>query len=318
MPVIDFKEIPEAHIADGNQDSFELFCQEFLKFQGLEIISSPDRGADGGVDILCIENRKGGFGTTQIKWLVSCKHKAHSGRSVTPNDEQNIRDRLSQHRADGFIGFYSTLPSAGLNTRLDSYKDDFEIKVFNNEEIEEKLLESPKGQFLFKRFFKASYEAWNRNNVQPSILYSKYEPLYCSNCGLDILSQDVMLKKGALIGMVRDHKYSREHAYYKEKFVDMYFACKGVCDNSLEEKYEKMGFISDWKDINDLKIPVEYMRWIMAFLNNFQDGTIEVEDVAFEKLKRAIMSLGQYTMRDLSDDELAREDMLNMLPEWLR
>ena len=51
MPVLDFKEIPEAHKATGLQDTFELFSRDFLVFLGYKIISDPDRGADGGVDI---------------------------------------------------------------------------------------------------------------------------------------------------------------------------------------------------------------------------------------------------------------------------
>lgn len=320
MPVINFKEIPEAHISSGQQDSFELFCQEFMKFRGLEIVSGPDRGADGGIDLLCKEQRKGSFGITPIMWLVSCKHKAHSGRSVTPQDEQNIIDRLRQHKADGFIGFYSTLPSAGLSNRLDSYRhnDKYEIMIFNSEQIEEALLESPKGQFLFKRFFKLSYEAWKRNERIPVKLYSQYEPLCCMNCGADILSKAVEESKGSLIGFVRNHNFSQENGYKKEKFDDIYFSCKGVCDNLLNDKYSDLGYTVDWKDISDLKIPVEFMRWIMALLNNYQDESVVMEEQAFEKLKSVIMSLGQYTMRDLTDDEDYREDILNMLPEWLR
>lgn len=140
MPIVDFKEVPEAHVASGNQDSFELFCEEFLKFLGLEIVSMPDRGADGGKDLICIEKRKGAFGTDEIRWLVSCKHKAHSGNSVTPSDEDNIWDRVMQHSAQGFMGFYSTVVSAGLNDRLKSCTDRIGIKIFNAEEIEDQLL----------------------------------------------------------------------------------------------------------------------------------------------------------------------------------
>lgn len=76
-----------------------------MKFLNLNIISTPDRGADGGSDLICVESGNGSFGSTQIRWLVSCKHKAHSGASVTPKDEQNITDRLEQHKANGFISF---------------------------------------------------------------------------------------------------------------------------------------------------------------------------------------------------------------------
>lgn len=318
MPIVDFKEVPEAHVASGNQDSFELFCQEFLKFLGLQIVSMPDRGADGGKDLICIEKRKGAFGTDEIRWLVSCKHKAHSGNSVTPSDEDNIWDRVMQHSAQGFIGFYSTVVSAGLNDRLKSYTDRIGIKIFNAEEIEDQLLSSPNGQALFKRFFPRSYEQWNRNNVKPARLYERYEPLICNHCGKDILAEETIEETGSLIGFVRDYKFSREREYHKEKFVDIYFACKGRCDDILDSYYSTQGFITDWKDVSDLKIPVEYMRWIMAYMNNLREGTMEFEDLAFEKVKSAIMSIGQYVMRDLADDEWQREETLNMLPEWLR
>ncbi|TCN75720.1 restriction endonuclease [Shewanella fodinae] len=94
MTVLDFKEIPEAHIATGEQDTFELFARDFLDFIGYKIITNPDRGADGGVDLIVEESRTGVGGETIIRWLVSCKHKAHSGKSVTPTDDANIRDRV--------------------------------------------------------------------------------------------------------------------------------------------------------------------------------------------------------------------------------
>ena len=318
MPIIDFKEIPKAHIADGKQDTFELFCQEFLKFLNLEVISTPDRGADGGSDLICVEHRDGSFGSTQIRWLVSCKHKAHSGASVTPTDEQNITDRLEQHKANGFIAFYSTLPSSGLNSRLDSIKHRCETIVFNSESIEGTLLESPRGKSLFKRFFPESYKKWKRNEIEPVTIYSKYEALECDYCGRDILGSDVESDNGSLIGLVRDPKFSEENNYHAHKIVDIYYSCKGLCDDALEEKYEKKGYVVDWKDIQDLKIPIENTRWIMAILNNFHDQSIQYENNAFEKLKRIIMGLNQYIVREQSDKESAREDILNMLPEWLR
>lgn len=82
MAVLDFTEISEAHVANGQQDSFELFAREFLAFIGYEIERNPDRGADGGRDIIAREMRSGVGSQTIVRWLVSCKHKAHSGRSV--------------------------------------------------------------------------------------------------------------------------------------------------------------------------------------------------------------------------------------------
>ena len=114
MPVLNFKEISEAHIADGKQDDFELLARDFLEFLGYKILSDPDRGADGGKDIIVQETRNGVGGETILRWLVSCKHKASSGKSVSANDDSNILDRVMTHKCDGFIGFYSTLASSGL------------------------------------------------------------------------------------------------------------------------------------------------------------------------------------------------------------
>ena len=73
MTVLNFKEIPEAHIASGLQDTFELFARDFLDFMGYRIITDPDRGADGGKDLIVEESRTGVGGETKIKWLVSCQ-----------------------------------------------------------------------------------------------------------------------------------------------------------------------------------------------------------------------------------------------------
>lgn len=79
MPVLDFTEISEAHKSSGLQDTFELFARDFLSFIDYKILTDPDRGADGGVDLIVEERRTSVGGETLIKWLISCKHKTHSG-----------------------------------------------------------------------------------------------------------------------------------------------------------------------------------------------------------------------------------------------
>ena len=95
-----------------------------------------------------------------MRWLVSCKHKAHSGGSVTGTDELNIRDRLETHSCNGFIGFYSTLPSAGLANTLNSLQPKFAVIVYDSAHIERKLLDSPRGRTLAVRFVPISFNAW--------------------------------------------------------------------------------------------------------------------------------------------------------------
>lgn len=165
MTALDFKEIPEAHKGSGLQDTFELFTRDFLMCCGYEIVEEPSRGADGGKDLIVVEKRTGIGGITTIKWLVSCKHKAHSGASVSPDDESNIRDRLDTHACNGFIGFYSTLQSSGLAVILNSLKGKVEVKIFDREKIEGKLLENKAGIDLAKRYFPKSMNQWLESKV---------------------------------------------------------------------------------------------------------------------------------------------------------
>ncbi len=163
MGALDFTEIPGA-ASGASRDSFELFAREFLVEAGYEVAAGPDQGADGGRDLIVIEKRMGPGGLTQIHWLVSCKHYAHGGKSVTPGDEGNIRDRLETHSCNGFMPFYSTLPSSGLGPILDALKSTYEVIFYDPEHIEWLLLDSPRGRGVAARFMPASFNAWIRNS----------------------------------------------------------------------------------------------------------------------------------------------------------
>jgi hypothetical protein len=134
MPVLDFKEIPSAK-AGSDRDQFELFAREFLQNAGLSVIVGPDRGADAGRDLVVEEIRTGIVGETRVRWLVSCKHKAHSGNSVTPDDEQDIQDRVNTHDCQGFIGFYSTIMSSGLAAKLNAPRLLFSVKCLSGDNL---------------------------------------------------------------------------------------------------------------------------------------------------------------------------------------
>lgn len=184
MAVLDFKEIPKAHIADGMQDTFELFAREFLIFMGYEVLSHPDRGADGGKDLIVAERRSGVAGESIIKWLVSCKHKSHSNNSVTPTDEANISDRVQANDCDGFMGFYSTIASSGLTDNLEGLKsrNGTEFLIYDREWIERRLLAPDDGQELARRFFPTSFGKWERESLKPiGIVRIDVNSIYADN-----------------------------------------------------------------------------------------------------------------------------------------
>src|SRR5271166_1871110 len=147
MAALDFKEIPTAQ-AGVERDRFELFAREFLVQEGFLVVGGPDRGPDSGRDLIVEEKRTGPGGDTTVRWLVSCKHRAHGGSSVTLGDEANLRDRIEIHECAGFIAFYSTIPSSGLARNLQALQPKFGLLVYDAEHMERKLLDSPRGRTL--------------------------------------------------------------------------------------------------------------------------------------------------------------------------
>lgn len=156
--LINFKEIPVANSGNGDQDTFEKFARDLFEKMGFEIINEPSRGADGGIDIKILEKRTVASEIVNIYWLVSCKHYAHSGNSVSRSVETDIKDRLEEHNCSGFIGFYSTLPSSGLSSKLANMKIPY--KIFDNEKIESQIVGITNMEDVFLRYFPLSYKKW--------------------------------------------------------------------------------------------------------------------------------------------------------------
>ena len=163
MSALDFTEVPPAGSGPG-RDQFELFAGEFLVKEGFRIVEGVDRGPDDGRDLIVEETRSGPGGTTVVRWLVSCKHKAHSGASVTHTDEANIRDRIDLHKCTGLIAFYSTVPSSGLATQLKGLQPKYALLIYDPALIERKLLDNPAFRVLAARYFPTSFNAWVQNS----------------------------------------------------------------------------------------------------------------------------------------------------------
>ena len=86
---------------------------------GFSIEEGPDRGTDGGRDIIGVERRHGKLGASTVRWLISCKHKAHSGKAVKKGEEEDIIGRCRKFNATGFIGFYSTIAGSYITDELE-------------------------------------------------------------------------------------------------------------------------------------------------------------------------------------------------------
>ncbi len=300
--MIDFKEIPY------KDDTWELFSRDFLRQRGFYVESGPDRGPDGGKDLLVTEELKGHLNKYRFRWLVSCKHNAKSGKSVSAKEEPDILDRLSAFNADGFIGFYSTLAASGLNTRLNSLREEKKIrdfKIFDHKAIENVLITVGYSHLLM-RYFPESYK-----NVKPlHLVTDQYEPLVCKHCGKDLLM--ALYKSDYNANIIQVSKYEIESGKHYVK--DFYCACKTKCDRLLRLDAEKSGLMTTWNDISDLVIPIEFLRFLFATMNRVRKGYDIYSDEAYKKKKQILISLSQKILRHTTEKEKRRYKELRSLP----
>lgn len=302
--MIDFTEIK------SDTDDWELFARDFLRELGLTIESPPDRGADQGKDMLALEAAEGPIHKEPFRWLVSCKHNAASGKSVSDQrDELNLLERVRAFAADGFLGFYSTIASSGLNTRLRDLREKGEIRdyeIFDHRRIETELLRIGLSPTLWRYFPNSAAQ------IRPlHDMFDEYLPIRCDLCDRDLLQALYRNEYSGLVGRidVYDDETGEVHV------EDVYFACKGACDKTLQERYRsRYKTTCPWKDLSDLVIPAELLRWIIATLNQVHDSRYIYSDLAFQKEKTLIMALSQKVFREMTEIERERIAALAMLP----
>lgn len=310
--MLKFTEIPRANSGDGTQDTFELFARDFFVNLGYEILQHPDRGADGKKDLIIQETRPGISGDTKVRWLVSCKHHAHSGRSVSDTDEPNITDRLSVHGCDGFIGFYSTIPATSLSSNFEGLKNrNILIQSFDCRTIERLMLTTPKGLHLAGRYFPNSYETYTRENPKPAQLYAEAPSIECEHCGKDLLQS-----KNGIFVTLRKPSDPKATEYLPPLYENAYFSCKGECDHILKSKYlQDAYFIDSWADITDYLSPLSFVKKVMAWLNAMNLYNERLDTKAFEKLKQLLINSFPHVSRELTTSE--NERITNFLQNGL-
>lgn len=172
MPAIDFRELASGRTVSPAGENLEGLVREIGKRLGI----NPDwsgRGADQGRDLIFTERRDGPLGNQYLRWLVSCKDFAGSGRSVTEQDVGSVLEKIRQHGANGFLLTTTTTASAGLKAMLDGLRNNGSIEtlVWDRHELEEILLRAENSD-LIKRHFPESYAALQRLSGLPQALDS--------------------------------------------------------------------------------------------------------------------------------------------------
>jgi hypothetical protein len=155
--LLDFRELG----TDG-QD-FELLLRELIFRLGFSVYWSG-KGVDGGRDLVCIEKRGSFFAPDERRWLIQCKHNAHSGKSVGINDLGEIADSCIQHNCHAYLLACSTYPSSAVVNRLEGISNNTNNQLvatyWDSVKIEQ-LLSTPRNWALAQRFFPVSAQAEN-------------------------------------------------------------------------------------------------------------------------------------------------------------
>lgn len=173
--MIDFKELPQ----DGIR--FEQVIRDLLVLEGFEV-HWTGVGPDHGRDLIVVEKLSGKLSEYKKKWLISCKHTAHSGKSVGRDQAGNITEDCNAIKAEGYILACSTQPSSSLVTRLEEIAKSQNITTifWDSIEIEKRLLQ-PNTFRLIHTFFPESSKnyKWNiYNSHSPAFWAANYKDYF--------------------------------------------------------------------------------------------------------------------------------------------
>lgn len=150
VSLVDFTEIENGH-------EFEEFANLFLQRLGLQVITKSAIGPDGGRDLICEERNQ--FGGPGIRWLVSCKHFAKSGRPVGQRDDEANINKLTEFQCHGFIFFYSTPRTQSLANSVERICNIAHVssQFFGPMEIAQRMIYSPAFYPILLQFFPRSH-----------------------------------------------------------------------------------------------------------------------------------------------------------------
>ena len=136
------------------------------------------------------------------------------------------------------------------------------------------------------------------------LITSQYEPLNCDHCGKDLLHALFKEEYRGIIVFVTS--FSDGEGEDVDRIKDIYCACKGDCDRTLQSQARKKGCITIWYDISDLVIPLQYLRFVINILNLIRAGEYVYDEDAYKKLRNIIIFLGQKVFRFTTKEERQR------------
>jgi hypothetical protein len=220
-------------------------------------------------------------------------------------------ERVEGHGCQGFIGFYSTLPSSSLLERLKQLGSRFEYQILDSAWIERELLSSPGGLDLARRYVPVSATAWGKENPTPAQLFADKPSIVCECCGRDLLNP--------MQGVFAIWKALEDDDHPACEYLDVHWACKGNCDRIVGREMRKRHdrkLVDAWEDIPDFCIPLVYLQRIMAHVNGLQRGE-RWSDLAFDKFKTLMIAAYTHIARHATSVEEDRIERLTRIPSYL-
>jgi hypothetical protein len=166
--MLDFKELSK----DGTD--LERLTREIFIREGFET-HWTGKGSDGGRDLLVIEKVQGPLSKFERKWLVQCKHKAHSGQSIGKDAANSLVTDCKRVGATGYLMVCTTSLTSGLIKAYEELMsmEGIVIDYWDEVRLEDRLLK-PCNFSLIDQFFPISSRkvGWK--------IYNTYSPSFWS------------------------------------------------------------------------------------------------------------------------------------------
>ncbi len=295
MTLFDFTEIP------ADDDRWMIFAQDFLRQLGFQIEPILSRETDHAHDFIALETAGGVFTDLPFRWLVSCRHKASTRTGVKDAEESNLPERIQRHRADGFLGFYSTPATPALHELLQKFKDQGAVREYRL--IDPKFLESRLTAREFTRIALRYFPRYAQIHRPIVPISDDYLPLLCDSCGKDLLdSLFADNHPGVIVKLCRPKEAPEDI----DSIHDIYVACKGECDERLQNTHCSNTGMSaaSWVNLIDLVSPLRYLDYVLSIVENVADNRTIYSPTALEKELHLIRSFAQRTLREPIDEDI--------------
>ncbi len=319
--MIDFKEL------NKNGDDFELLVRELLHRKGLEVYWSG-KGPDGGKDLLCIEKYKGNFRTIEKRWLVQCKHNAHSGNSVSKNDLDSVSDSCDEHNATGYLLVCTTFPSSSVVSRLEGIQRNKNITTcFWDCNVLERELMQPINWSLITTFMPNSAKAlgWQISSIDNKLWYAMYKGFnfYISlrigtNCMnyLNYIEKIIVNMELEQEQLPKNHYIRLRAIYYDDKRCNFHMFVDYLFPDSYDGKNEQVNAnvhklsqdiwvdgIYCYIDFNIYKcrqfsdnFDVNHQNYYDKYIANFKSGCERIKE------ERGYITFGKDNVREITEE----------------